>query len=304
MRFSLRKQLIVDAKSLTWLLITLSSLSLAPLVWSQDREQIKRGEYLARAGLCIDCHTDYKKKGVELAGGAPIQTPFGIIYSTNITPDRETGIGEWTDADFLRAMHQGIGREGEHLFPAFPYTTFTRMTDDDVLAIKAYLFSVPPVRQQNKPPELWPPFSWRFLLAGWNWMYFRAGRFTPDPKKPSQWNRGAYLVEAVAHCGECHTPRDLAGGLNKRLYMAGTEDGPEGEITPNITPHSGTGLGDWSVEDIAYLLKEGIKPDGDDVQGLMEEVIVHGYKYMTDEDRTAIAEYVRSLPPIDHRVEE
>jgi len=280
-----------------WLLVL-------PSAWGQgDADPVKRGLYLTRAGLCIACHTDYKGKGAELAGGNPISTPFGTIYSTNLTPDQATGIGKWTDAEFLRAMRRGIGRHGEKLFPAFPYTTFTNMTDEDVLAIKAYLFTIDPVRRKNTPPNMSPPFSWRFLLAGWQWMYFKEGPFKPDPEKSAQWNRGAYLVESVVHCGECHTPRDLAGGLEKNMYMAGTVDGPEGELAPNITADPKTGLGDWSVEDMVELLKEGIKPDGDDVQGLMEEIIVHGYKYLTDEDMTAVAVYIRSLPPIEHLVE-
>lgn len=286
------------------LLVHLASFSGPHFAQTQeDRDPIQRGEYLARAGLCIACHTDYQNDGAELAGGNPITTPFGTIYSTNITPDRETGIGEWSDDDFVRAMRHGVGRQGEHLFPAFPYTAFTRMTDEDMLALKAYLFSVEPVRQQNKPPEVSRPFNWRILLAAWKWMYHEPGPFEPDPQKSSQWNRGAYLVEGVVHCGQCHTPRDMAGGLDMDFYMAGAVDGPEGELSPNITAHPETGLGDWSVDDMVFLLKEGIKPDGDNVQGLMDEAIDRGYNYVTEEDLTAIAEYLRSLPPIDHRVE-
>ena len=266
-------------------------------------DRVARGAYLARAGLCITCHTDYDNQGAELAGGYAIEVPFGAIYSTNITPDTETGIGKWSDEDFLRAMRNGIGRRGEHLFPAFPYTSFTNMTDEDILALKTYLFTVKPVRKENRAPELTAPFGWRFLLAGWKWRYFREGPWTPYPDRSAQWNRGAYLARAVTHCGECHTPRDWAGGLNREMLLAGAADGPEGEIAPNITPHMATGVGDWSVEDMVELLKSSYKPDGDNVQGLMERVIVHGYEHMTDEDLTAIAVYLRSLPPIDHRVE-
>ncbi len=266
-------------------------------------DPVARGKYLARAGLCIACHTDFKNKGAELAGGYAIKVPFGVIYSTNITPDPETGIGGWSDEEFLRAMRQGIGRRGQHLFPAFPYTSFTRMTDEDILALKAYLSTVKPVRRENSEPELTVPFNWRFLLAGWKWRYFEEGSWTPDPDKPAQWNRGAYLVQAVTHCAECHSPRDWAGGLQRELLMAGAADGPEGETAPNITAHNKTGVGDWSVEDMAELLKSSYKPDGDNVQGLMERVIIHGYEHMTDEDLTAIAVYLRSLPAIDNRVE-
>jgi mono/diheme cytochrome c family protein len=290
--------------ALTLLIITLVCIVFSSSGWSQDdADQTKHGEYLARAGLCIACHTNYKNNGAELTGGNPITTPFGTIYSTNITPDRETGIGGWSDTEFLRALRKGVGRHGENLFPAFPYTAFTNMTDEDALAIKAFLFSVSPVRRENTPPDMSPPFTWRFLLTAWKWMYFTEGPYRPDHEKPAQWNRGAYLVEGVVHCGECHTPRDAGGGLKKDFYMAGTPDGPEGELAPNITADPKTGLGDWSVEDLVQLLKEGIKPDGDDVQGLMEDVTVHGYKYMTDEDLTAIAVYIRSLPPINNLVE-
>ncbi len=262
-----------------------------------------RGKYLARAGLCIACHTDFRNKGVELAGGYAIQIPFGTLYSTNLTPDPETGIGGWSDEAFLRAMREGVGRRGQHLFPAFPYTSFTAMTDRDILAIKAYLATVRPVRQENRAPELTAPFGWRFLLAGWKWRYFRKGPWKADPDRSARWNRGAYLVQAVTHCAECHTPRDWAGGLKPELLMAGSVDGPEGETSPNITPHQETGVGDWSVEDMVELLKSSYKPDGDNVQGLMERVIVHGYEHMTDEDLAAIAVYLRSLAPIDNRVE-
>ena len=266
-------------------------------------DPVARGKYLVRAGLCVACHTDYDKKGAELSGGYAIKVPFGTIYSTNITPDPDTGIGHWSDEDFLRAMRKGIGRQGQHLFPAFPYTSFTHMTDEDILAIKAYLSTVKPVRRENRAPELTTPFGWRFLLAGWKWRYFKEGQVAPDPGKPDQWNRGAYLVRAVTHCAECHTPRDWAGGLKRELLMAGTADGPEGETAPNITAHGKTGVGDWSVEDMVELLKSTYKPDGDNVQGLMERIIVHGYEHMTDEDLTAIAVYLRSLPPIENRVE-
>ena len=283
------------------------ALALWAVVWLPGAgaadDPVARGKYLARGGLCIACHTDYDKKGAELAGGYAIKVPFGTIYSTNITPDPDTGIGHWSDEDFLRAMRKGIGSQGQHLFPAFPYTSFTHMTDEDILAIKAYLSTVEPVRRENRAPELTTPFGWRFLLAGWKWRYFKEGQVAPDLGKPAQWNRGAYLVRAVTHCAECHTPRDWAGGLKRELLMAGTPDGPEGETAPNITPHKATGVGDWSVEDMVELLKSTYKPDGDNVQGLMERVIVHGYEHMSDEDLTAIAVYLRSLPAIENRVE-
>ncbi len=268
-----------------------------------DDKDVKRGMYLARAGLCITCHTDYKNNGKPLAGGRPIKIPFGTIYSTNITPDPDTGLGKWTDADFMRAMRKGVHRNGTNLFPAFPYTTYTHMTDQDILDLKAYLFSLKPVRQKNRPLAMSAPFRWRFLLRGWKWIYLKEGVFQPDHTKSAKWNRGAYLVGAVAHCAECHTPRDAFGGLKGKMTMAGTPDGPEGELAPNITPDSSTGIGDWTAEQIVKLLKTGENPDGDDVQGLMEEIIEHGYRYMADEDREAIAFYLRTIRPIQNNVE-
>jgi mono/diheme cytochrome c family protein len=270
--------------------------------WAAD-DVTKRGEYLARTGLCFSCHTDSENKGKMLAGGRSIKTPFGTVYSTNITPDPDTGIGIWTDADFLRAMREGVRRDGENLYPTFPYTTYTHMTDRDILALKAYLFSVKPVRQKNRPAAMGAPFRWRFLLSGWKWKYLKEGVFQPEPARSKKWNRGAYLVNAVAHCGECHTPRDITGGLNEHMAMAGTPDGPEGELAPNITPDPTTGIADWTVDDMVTLLKEGIKPDADNVQGLMEEIIEHGYKYMTDEDLESVAVYLRTIKPIQNTVE-
>ena len=225
------------------------------------------------------------------------------MYSTNITPDPETGIGKWTEADFFRAVRQGVRNDGAHLFPTFPYTTYTRMTDEDVRALKAYLFSVKPVRKANKPPDMSAPFRWRFTLKGWKLLYFKEGRFQPNPAHSTQLNRGAYLVQAVTHCAECHTPRNVMDGRNRSLSMAGTPDGPEGELAPNITPDGSTGVGSWSVDDMAEFLKTGDKPDFDNVQGLMLGAIDHGYKHLTDADAKAIAVYLRTLKPIKNKVE-
>jgi mono/diheme cytochrome c family protein len=176
------------------------------------------------------------------------------------------------------------------------------MTREDLLDLKAYLFSVPPVVRQNRPSELSPPFGWRPAVAVWKWMNFSPGAFQPDSTRSQQWNRGAYLATAVSHCGECHTPRGLSGGPKSDMYYAGTNSGPEGELAPNITPDEETGIGDWSVADISWYLQTGLKPDGDDTQGLMGEVIANGYGYLSEEDLEAIAVYLRSLEPIQNRV--
>ncbi|HUN52727.1 MAG TPA: cytochrome c [Candidatus Sulfotelmatobacter sp.] len=262
---------------------------------------ISRGAYLIRAAGCVTCHTDKKHGGKPFAGGRGIPTPFGTFYSPNITPDADTGIGRWSDADFLRALKRGVRPDGADLFPVLPYTSYTRMSDADALAIKAYLFSLPPVHQENKPHDV-KPFAWRFPVKFWKWLFFTPGDFKPDPAASAEVNRGAYLVTALAHCGECHTPRNFAGALRTSLPLAGTADGPEGERAPNITPDKATGIGKWSADDLVTLLKTGTKPDFDNVQGTMAAAIDDGFKYLTDTDLQAIAAYILSRPPIDHLV--
>jgi mono/diheme cytochrome c family protein len=266
-------------------------------------DPVERGRYLIRAAGCIGCHTDVKAKGPELAGGRAFKTPYGTFYSPNITPDRETGIGAWSAVDFDNAVRQGLRPDGSHLYPVFPYPTYSRMKPDDVAAIRAYLFSREPVAQANKPHDLTFPFSWRFTLTFWKWLYFDPKTFEPDPSQSDQWNRGAYLTRALAHCDQCHTPRTALGGLDTDMDMAGTVDGPDGELVPNITPDGDTGIGRWTEGDLVSLMKTGLKPDFDDVQGAMYEAIEFGLKHLTDDDLRAIAVYIRSLPPISHKVE-
>lgn len=273
-----------------------------PPIWGQEPSVVQRGEYIFHATGGCSCHTDVKNKGAFLAGGRPISTPFGHVYATNITPDTQTGIGDWSDSTFIKAMTEGIGPNGVHYFPVFPYTSFTKMTKRDLLDLKAYLFSVPPVRQANTPPDLSPPFSWRFTLLPWKWLYFRPGPFDHDPSQTPEWNRGAYLATALAHCGECHTPRNLLGGLKTSWYYAGSEDGPEGELAPNITPDEATGIGAWSIEDIVWFLQTGLKPDGDDAQSMMSELIDNGFQYLTEADLRAIAVYLHSLKPLYNKL--
>lgn len=282
--------------------VTIVWISSAP-VWGQDLSPVKRGEQVFRAAGGCGCHTDYANKGAFMAGGRAIKTPFGKIYSTNITPDRKTGIGSWTDEQFVNALANGIGPNGQHYFPIFPYTSFTKMTRRDLLGLKAYLLSIPAVGHENRPPDIKPPFSWRSGLVLWKWLYFEPGTFQQDPTQSPQWNRGAYLVTGPGHCGECHTPRTILGGLKESMYYAGSVEGPEGELSPNITPDRETGIGDWSIEDIVWFLQTGIKPDGDDVQGLMSEVIEYGFKDIPEDDLRAIAVYLLSLKPIRNKVE-
>jgi mono/diheme cytochrome c family protein len=269
---------------------------------SQDAEAIRRGEYVLKASGGCACHGDPASGNASLSGGRPIKTPFGIIYGTNITPDGETGIGSWSDEDFLRAMREGTSPEGEPYYPVFPYTSFTRMNDRDLLDLKAYLFSLPAVRKENREPEFGFPYNSRASVRVWRGLHFEPERFVPDPAKSEEWNRGAYLAQAVAHCGECHTPRTFMGATDEDRKYAGSVEGPEGELAPNITPDEKTGIGRWSATDVVWFLQTNLLPDGDSTQGLMAEVIDKGYRHLEESDLKAIAVYLKSLPPIENEV--
>jgi mono/diheme cytochrome c family protein len=262
-----------------------------------EPDAVARGAYLADAAGCDNCHTDRAHGGKPYAGGLALATPFGTFYTPNITPDPQTGIGRWTDAQFLRALRQGVRPDGANYFPAFPYPSFTGITDDDALAIKAYLFSQPAVRQTNRPHDISFPVSWRFLQTGWKLLFFKSGPFRPAPERTAAYNRGAYLVTALAHCGECHTPRNWLGAPDQRRFLAGTPDGPDGKKVPNITPDRKTGIGDWSEDDIVGVLTDGHTPDFDFVAGPMAEVVKDTSR-LTDEDRRAIAVFVKSVPAV------
>jgi mono/diheme cytochrome c family protein len=273
---------------------------------THTRARIERGRRVFEATGGCTCHTNYPGEGESapaLAGGRALETPFGVYYSTNITPDGGTGIGDWSEADFIRAMREGVSPDGDHYFPVFPYTSFTGLADRDLGDLLAYLRSLPPIRRANRAPEAPIPFRWRWTLAGWKWMNFESERIELDRARGEGWNRGRYLVLAAAHCGECHTPRTLTGGLDRSLWLAGSRDGPEGELAPNITPDPETGIGDWSKVDLIWYLETGLKPDGDDTQGLMAEVIEHGYSKLPREDLEAIAEYLGSIPAVENHVE-
>lgn len=262
---------------------------------------IDHGRYIYRAGGCASCHTDEKGGGEENAGGVELRTPFGVFYGPNITPDPEHGIGNWTEADFLRALREGVNRKGQHYYPAFPYTSYTRLSDDDMRALFAYLRSRPAVSKPNRPHQVVWYGRARSALGVWKRRYFRPGPFVSDPDKLEAINRGAYLATAAAHCGECHTPRDRFGGFIQDLYLAGTRDGPEDSVIPNITPDRATGLR-WREGEIAEYLETGLTPDGDSAGDLMADVIDNGLRHLTKADLRAIAAYIRSLPPIEHVV--
>jgi mono/diheme cytochrome c family protein len=261
---------------------------------------VAKGEYLTRAGGCFSCHT--ATGGQPLAGGRALATPFGTFYSPNITPDAETGIGRWTDVQFLRALHQGVRPDGADYFPVFPYPSFTGITRIDALAIKAYLFSRPAIRNPNRAHHVAFQFSWRFLQSGWRLLFFTPGPFRPSPDRTAGYNRGAYLVTALGHCGECHTPRNALGAMRPSLQLAGNADGPDGQAVPNITPDPATGIGQWQKADVMGLLKTGTTPEQTTVKGAMREAIEDGFKYLRDDDLAAIADYLLAQPSIVHDV--
>ncbi len=291
---------------LRWRVIRGALFALAAFALSNSAQaaepEVARGEYIFCAAGCASCHTDVAGGGPELAGGRALNTSFGVFRTPNITPDTETGIGEWSDEEFLRALREGLRPDGSHYFPAFPYTSYTRMTAEDARALKAYLFSRPAVSRRNQPHDLEPPFGWRFLLSGWKLLFLEQGPFEPDPERSAEWNRGAYLVTALGHCGECHTVRNVMGAQRASKALAGNAEGPDGRSVPNITPHRETGIGGWSEADIVMLLKTGLKPNFDNVQGAMAEAIDDGLKYLTDDDLQAVATYLRALDPIDNKV--
>lgn len=261
----------------------------------------ERGAYLFHIGGCYGCHTDTKGGGKALAGGGGIETSFGIFYPPNITPDTAHGIGGWTDRVFLRAMQDGIGPDGRHYYPAFPYPAYTQATERDLLDLWAYLKTQPPVAQANRLHDIGFPFSIRALLWFWKQFNFVAGRWQPDPRKSEQWNRGSYLVEALAHCGECHTPRNLIGGIDGSRWMAGSSLGDGTSIAPNLTSHP-TGLTRWTTDDIVFALELGLTPAGEALGDEMAEVVRNTTGRMTAADLAAIAFYLKSLPAVPSAV--
>jgi mono/diheme cytochrome c family protein len=258
----------------------------------------ERGAYVLRMGGCASCHTDSANQGAFLAGGRPLQTPFGTFYTSNITPDPDTGIGGWSTGEFVQALTKGISPDGHDYYPAFPYTSYANMTMQDLADLKAYLDTVEPVANPVPPHDLAFPFNFRPLLKPWKVMFFRENGIEPDPSRSESWNRGAYLVEGPTHCGQCHTSRNLLGALDTSRHLAGNSDGPDRKPVPNITPQPEDGIGGWSASDVGFALQTGILPDGDVLGGAMSEVVRDSTGHLTPEDRAAIAEYVLSLEPL------
>ena len=255
---------------------------------------IERGEYLARAADCAACHT--ADGGEPYAGGRAFVLPFGTLYSTNITPDKETGIGNYSDANFLDAVHKGIGRGGAKLYPAMPFASYTYMTDADAGAIKAYLFSLKPVHAAAPANTLKFPFNQRALMGVWALLFNPDQRFEPRTGRDPQWNRGAYLVEAIAHCGECHTPRNLLQALDNREKFSGAVQA--GWRAYNITSDPKSGVGEWSESDLAHYLKAGHADGRGTATGPMGEAVDNSLQYLTEGDITAMVTYLRSVSAI------
>src|SRR6267142_6669306 len=254
-------------------------------------ETIARGKALAEAADCASCHTADPSR--PFAGGKRIDTPFGAIYSPNLTPDRETGLGAWSDEEFYRALRFGVARDGSRYYPAFPYPNFTRLTRQDILAIRAYLATLTPIKNASRAPELRWPLNYRVLMRGWNWLFFKPGILMPDQQKSAEWNRGRYLVEGLAHCGACHTPKNIFGADRRGQAFGGGL--VAGMFAPRLDGAERSGLKSWSVEDIAEYLqsaRNGLSHAGP----LMSEVVVNSTSKMSDDDIRAIATYLKALP--------
>ncbi|WP_137957858.1 cytochrome c [Burkholderia sp. 4M9327F10] len=259
-----------------------------------DSNIVARGEYLARAGDCIACHTT--PAGKLFAGRRPMATPFGTLYSPNISPDKETGIGRWTASQFYSMMHTGHSPDGSLLYPAMPFAAYTKMTRKDSDAIFSYLKSVPAVKLANRPHDMRFPYNNRSLLLGWRTLYFREGEFKPDPAQSVEWNRGAYLVQGPGHCSMCHTAINALGGSSESKAFEGGLIPMQAWYAPSLTSNKEAGLGDWSLEDIANLLRTGVSDRGA-VYGPMAEVVYDSLQYLSDDDIRAMSVYLKSLPP-------
>jgi mono/diheme cytochrome c family protein len=263
---------------------------------AEGQDAVQDGRYLIAAAGCTSCHTEDRDGAPPLAGGRALVTPFGTFYSPNITPDPQTGIGRWSEEEFVTALQRGVGPDGEHYFPPFPYTAYAGMSREDALAIRAYLFSLPPVQRANQPHDLPWYLGSRLAAAIWKLMFFRPGGFAPDARRDGDWNRGAYLVRHLGHCGECHTPRNALGALRPGEELAGNHSGPDGKKVPNITPDPDTGIGAWSLSEIETFLEIGMLPDGDFAGAGMGEVIDDNTSQLTAADRRAISIYLQALP--------
>ena len=284
-------------RSRSRIIVLLASL-LASAAQAQDKSGansgniVTRGEYLARVGDCIACHT--APEGYIFAGGRAMPTPFGTIYSSNITADRETGIGKWSADDFYKTMHSGRFPDGGLIYPAMPFPSYTKVMRGDSDAIFAYLKTIPPVNQKNRPHDLRFPYDNRQLILGWRTLFFTEGEYKNDPTKSAEWNRGAYLVEGLGHCGMCHSPINVLGGTSQSEAFKGGLIPMQNWYAPSLTSNREAGLGEWSIKDITDLLVTGISARGV-VYGPMAEVAYNSLQYLTDDDARAMAVYLKSI---------
>ena len=263
---------------------------LASAAATAQQADAKRGAYVAAAGGCVGCHTEAKEGATPYAGGRPLKTAFGTFYGPNITPHPQAGIGNWSKAHFIRAMREGRRPDGAHYFPAFPYPSFTLMTDADLRDLWVYLRSLPPSARPSEPHDLGFAYRWRLLLSVWKALFFSPGTFIPDPKTNASVNRGAYLARALGHCGECHTPRNFLGAPKKDRFLAGAD-----KIAPNLTP---TGLKQWSDAELKDFLTTGLTAEGDVPAKEMGEVISNTTSKLTAVDLDALVAYLRTLPAL------
>jgi mono/diheme cytochrome c family protein len=254
---------------------------------------LARGEYLTKAADCVACHT-VAESHKPFAGGVAFKLPIGTIYSSNITPDKISGIGGWSDDEFVRAVREGVRNDGAHLYPAFPYTSYTKLSRSDVLAIKTYLLSLPAIKQANRANDMGFPFNQRWAMGFWNAAFFKSQRFVADPAKPPDWNSGAYLATALGHCAECHTPRNLGFGLEHGKEFAGQE--LQGWRAYNITPDPKYGIGSWTAGETAQYLKTGHAAGHASASGPMGEAVAHSLQYLDPVDVMALVGYLRAVP--------
>lgn len=259
---------------------------------ADDSSTMSKGEYLTRAADCVACHTTVG--GKPFAGGLAFKLPFGTLYSPNITADPDTGIGKWSDDDFVSAVQRGVGKDGKHYYPAFPYTSYSKMPRDEILAIKGYLFSLPPVKQAPKENDISFPFNQRWGMWFWNTVFLDNKPFVADPQQSAQWNRGAYLVEGPGHCGECHSPRNFAQAVKQSESLAGTLLGNWRAY--NISSDAQYGIGAWPQETLVKYFATGQAPGFGMAGGPMSDVIEHSLRYLTPEDQLAMAVYLKSTP--------
>ncbi|WP_213880332.1 cytochrome c [Pseudomonas sp. dw_358] len=272
--------------------LALLGASLSHAALADDTSTLSKGEYLTRAADCVACHV--VPGGKPFAGGLAFKLPFGTLYSPNITPDKDTGIGNWSDDEFVSAVQRGVGKDGKHYYPAFPYTSYSKMPREDILAIKAYLFSLQPVKQAPKENDLSFPFNQRWGMWFWNKIFLDDQRFVADPQQSQEWNRGAYLVEGPGHCGECHSPRNFAQAVDAKQSLAGTMLGNWRAY--NISSDPQYGVGAWPQETLVKYFATGEAPGYGMAGGPMSDVIEHSLRFMTPEDLQAMAVYLKSTP--------